>query len=59
MTREYAGVTKGYSLPLCRSIAFNPDLEESMNSLNSLACILFAEFPSNPKCRYNSTGWAI
>ena len=33
MTREYATGTEGYPLPLCRSTAFNPDLEESMNSL--------------------------
>ena len=33
MTCEYAAGTEGYSLPLCRSSASNPDLEESMNSL--------------------------
>ena len=33
MTRKYATETEGYPLPLCRSTAFNPDLEKSVNSL--------------------------
>ena len=33
MTREYATGTEGYSFLFYRSTAFNPDLEESMYSL--------------------------
>ena len=36
MTRDYATGTEGYSLPLCRRTAFNPDLQEFMNNLYSI-----------------------